>query len=41
LRAARDQQSPVAEKAHARRRAGFEAAVPKEIMVEALPDDAA
>jgi excinuclease ABC subunit C len=40
LRAARDQQSPVAEKARARRRAGFEAAIPKEIMVEALPDDA-
>jgi excinuclease ABC subunit C len=40
LRAARDQQVPVAEKARARRRAGFEAAVPKEILVEALPDDA-
>ena len=40
LRAARDQQSPVAEKARARRRSGFEAAVPKEIVVEAMPDDA-
>ncbi|HEY4442339.1 MAG TPA: excinuclease ABC subunit UvrC [Candidatus Elarobacter sp.] len=40
LRAARDQQVPVAEKARARRRAGYEAAIPKEILVEALPDDA-
>jgi excinuclease ABC subunit C len=40
LRAARDQQAPVAEKARARRRGGFEAAVPKEILVEARPDDA-
>jgi excinuclease ABC subunit C len=40
LRAARDQQVPVAEKARARRRAGVEAAVPKEILLEALPDDA-
>jgi excinuclease ABC subunit C len=40
LRAARDQQAPVAVKARARRRAGFEAAVPKEILVEAYPDDA-
>ena len=40
LRAARDQQAPVAEKARARRRAGFEAAVPKEILVEAQPEDA-
>jgi excinuclease ABC subunit C len=40
LRAARDQQSPVAEKARARRRSGFEAAIPKEIVVEAVPDDA-
>jgi excinuclease ABC subunit C len=40
LRGARDQQAPVAVKARARRRAGFEAAVPKEIMVESLPDDA-
>jgi len=40
LRAARDQQSPVAQKARSRRRAGFEAAVPKEILVEAHPEDA-
>jgi len=40
LRAARDQQAPVAEKARARRRRGFEAAVPKEILAEAVPDDA-
>jgi excinuclease ABC subunit C len=39
LRAARDQQAPVALKARARRRAGFEATVPKEILVEALPED--
>ena len=35
LRAARDQQAPVAVKARARQRRGFEAAVPKEILVEA------
>ncbi|HEX3468649.1 MAG TPA: excinuclease ABC subunit UvrC [Candidatus Elarobacter sp.] len=40
LRAARDQQAPVAEKARARRRAAFEAAVPKEVLAEARPDDA-
>ncbi len=40
LRAARDQQAPVAEKARARRRAAFDAAVPKEVLVEARPDDA-
>ncbi len=40
LRAARDQQAPVAEKARSRRRRGFEAAVPKEILVESAPDDA-
>jgi excinuclease ABC subunit C len=40
LRAARDQQAPVAVKARARQRRGFEAAVPKEILVEARPDDA-
>ncbi|MDB5069115.1 MAG: excinuclease subunit [Candidatus Eremiobacteraeota bacterium] len=40
LRAARDQQAPVAVKARARQRRGFEAAVPKEILVEAMPDDA-
>ncbi|HEV2737469.1 MAG TPA: excinuclease ABC subunit UvrC [Candidatus Elarobacter sp.] len=40
LRAARDQQVPVAEKARTRRRAGYEAAVPKEILVEARPEDA-
>ena len=40
LRAARDQQVPVAEKARARRRRAYEAAVPKEILVEARPDDA-
>jgi excinuclease ABC subunit C len=39
LRAARDQQAPVALKARARRRAGFEATVPKEILVEAVPED--
>jgi excinuclease ABC subunit C len=39
LRAARDQQAPVALKARSRRRAGFEATVPKEILVEAYPDD--
>ncbi|BDE05815.1 UvrABC system protein C [Vulcanimicrobium alpinum] len=40
LRAARDQQAPVAVKARARRRAGFESAIPKEIQVEAMPEDA-
>jgi excinuclease ABC subunit C len=40
LRAARDQQAPVALKARARQRAGFEAAVPKEILVESRPEDA-
>jgi len=40
LRAARDQQAPVAEKARSRRRDGFEAAVPKEVLIETLPDDA-
>jgi excinuclease ABC subunit C len=40
LRAARDQQAPVAVKARARQRRGFEAAVPKEILVEARPEDA-
>ncbi len=40
LRAAREQEAPVALKARARRRAGFETTVPKEILVEALPDDA-
>lgn len=40
LRAARDQQAPVAEKARARRRAAFETAVPKEVLAEARPDDA-
>lgn len=40
LRAARDQQAPVAVKARSRRRAGFEATIPKEILVEAYPDDA-
>jgi excinuclease ABC subunit C len=39
LRAARDQQAPVAMKARSRRRAGLEATVPKEILVEAYPDD--
>ncbi len=39
LRAARDQQVPVALKARARRRDGLDAAIPKEILVEALPDD--
>jgi excinuclease ABC subunit C len=40
LRAARDQSSPVAEKTtRVRRRRGWEAAVPKSILVEALPDD--
>jgi len=40
LRAARDQSAPVAEKARSRRRRQWEAAVPKEILVEAVPDDA-
>jgi excinuclease ABC subunit C len=39
LRAARDQQSPVAEKTRSRRRDGSAAAIPKEILVQALPDD--
>ncbi|HTW85395.1 MAG TPA: excinuclease ABC subunit UvrC [Candidatus Sulfotelmatobacter sp.] len=39
LRAARDQPVPMAEKTHARRRRAWESAVPKEILVEALPDD--
>ena len=39
LRAARDQQSPVAEKARSRRRDVSAAAIPKEILVQALPDD--
>ncbi len=39
LRAARDQQSPVAVKARSRRRDGSAAAIPKEILVQALPDD--
>ncbi|MBV8601275.1 MAG: excinuclease ABC subunit C, partial [Candidatus Eremiobacteraeota bacterium] len=40
LRAARDQQVPVPAKARSRRRAGLEATIPKEILVEATPDDA-
>ena len=40
LRAARDQQAPVAIKSRARRRAGLEATIPKEILVEATPEDA-
>ncbi len=39
LRAARDQQSPVPEKLRSRRRDGGAAAIPKEILVQALPDD--
>lgn len=39
LRAARDQQAPVAEKEHARRRPSGGAAIPKEILVQAAPDD--
>jgi excinuclease ABC subunit C len=39
LRAARDQQSPVAEKTRSRKRDGGAAAIPKEILVQALPDD--
>ena len=39
LRGARDQQAPVAVKSRARRRPAGEAAVPKEILLEALPDD--
>jgi len=38
LRAARDQQSPVAEKARSRSKGGA-AAIPKEILVQAAPDD--
>ncbi|MGA2394263.1 MAG: excinuclease ABC subunit UvrC [Candidatus Lustribacter sp.] len=39
LRAARDQQSPVAEKERSRRRPSGAAAIPKEILVQAAPDD--
>jgi excinuclease ABC subunit C len=39
LRAARDQQSPVAEKARSRHRTSGAAAIPKEILVQANPDD--
>jgi excinuclease ABC subunit C len=39
LRAARDQQSPVAEKERSRRRNSGAAAIPKEILVQAHPDD--
>jgi len=39
LRAARDQGVPMAEKTRARRRRAWEQAVPKEILIEALPDD--
>jgi excinuclease ABC subunit C len=39
LRAARDQQSPVAEKERSRRRNSGAAAIPKEILVQAAPDD--
>ncbi len=39
LRAARDQQAPVAEKTRSRRRDGGAAAIPKEILVQGLPDD--
>jgi excinuclease ABC subunit C len=39
LRGARDQQAPVAAKSRSRRRSGAEAAIPKEILVEAAPDD--
>ncbi len=39
LRAAREQESPVAEKSRARRRDGSAAAIPKEILVQADPDD--
>jgi excinuclease ABC subunit C len=40
LRGARDQQAPVAQKARARRRAGVAATIPKEVLVEANPEDA-
>ncbi len=39
LRAARDQEAPVAAKSRARKRDGGAAAIPKEILVQALPDD--
>jgi excinuclease ABC subunit C len=39
LRAARDQQSPVAVSERSRRRASGAAAIPKEILVQASPDD--
>jgi excinuclease ABC subunit C len=39
LRAARDQQSPVAEKTRSRHRTSGAAAIPKEILVQANPDD--
>jgi excinuclease ABC subunit C len=39
LRAARDQQSPVAVSDRSRRRASGAAAIPKEILVQAAPDD--
>jgi excinuclease ABC subunit C len=39
LRAARDQESPVAVKERSRRRSGGAAAIPKEILVQAAPDD--
>jgi excinuclease ABC subunit C len=39
LRAARDQGVPMAEKTRVRRRRAWESAVPKEILIEALPDD--
>jgi excinuclease ABC subunit C len=40
LLAARDQQSPVAEKERSRRRNSGAAAIPKEILVQSTPDDA-
>jgi excinuclease ABC subunit C len=39
LRAARDQSAPVAEKSRTRRRRAWASAVPKEILIEGLPDD--
>jgi excinuclease ABC subunit C len=39
LRAARDQQSPVAEKERSRRRNSGAVAIPKEILVQSAPDD--
>ena len=39
LRAARDQQSPVAEKTRSRHRTSGAAAIPKEILVQSSPDD--